>query len=119
MTTFDTTTGLRVLTPGESGWDAARQAFNLLIDQRPAMIAYAMFGGGAVMDESMAVAVQARMALVTGALAPYDAAGTSTSSRSRRMPRWASRPRATGGCRRRAGHMTRTSGSRRIIGSRS
>ena len=40
MTTFDTTTGLRVLAPGEDGWDAARQAFNLLIDQRPALIAY-------------------------------------------------------------------------------
>jgi FAD/FMN-containing dehydrogenase len=40
MTTFDTTSGLRVLTAGEDGWDAARQAFNLLLDQQPALIAY-------------------------------------------------------------------------------
>jgi hypothetical protein len=34
---------------------------------------YAMFGGGAVMTPEMGVAVQAQMALVTGAVAPYDA----------------------------------------------
>jgi FAD/FMN-containing dehydrogenase len=39
MTTFDTTSGLRVLAPGDGDWDAARQAFNLLVDQRPALIA--------------------------------------------------------------------------------
>jgi hypothetical protein len=34
---------------------------------------YCMFGGGPVFEESMAVAVQAQLALVGGALAPYDA----------------------------------------------
>ena len=32
-----------------------------------------MFAGGPVFEESMAVAVQAQLALVEGALAPYDA----------------------------------------------
>ncbi len=31
--------GGTVIGPGESGWDAARQAFNLRVDQRPALIA--------------------------------------------------------------------------------
>ena len=28
-----------MLEPGELGWDAARRAFNLAVDQRPALIA--------------------------------------------------------------------------------
>ena len=40
MTTLDTPTSLRVLLPGEDGWDADRGAFNLLVDQNPAMIAF-------------------------------------------------------------------------------
>ncbi len=31
--------GGEVLAPGDAGWDAARQAFNLRVDQRPALIA--------------------------------------------------------------------------------
>ena len=31
--------GVTVLEPGELGWDAARRAFNLAVDQRPALIA--------------------------------------------------------------------------------
>jgi FAD/FMN-containing dehydrogenase len=31
----------RVFAPGDEGWDAARQAWNLAVDQRPAAIAYA------------------------------------------------------------------------------
>jgi FAD/FMN-containing dehydrogenase len=31
--------GVPVIGPGEEGWDAARQAFNTTVDQRPAMIA--------------------------------------------------------------------------------
>ncbi len=30
----------RVVTPGDAAWDASRQAFNLTLDQRPALIAY-------------------------------------------------------------------------------
>jgi len=30
-----------VIAPGEAGWDAARQAFNLAVDQRPALVAVA------------------------------------------------------------------------------
>ena len=42
MTTIDTTlTGLEVLSPADEGWDAARQAFNLTVDQRPELIALA------------------------------------------------------------------------------
>ncbi|HEX2233786.1 MAG TPA: FAD-binding oxidoreductase [Thermoleophilaceae bacterium] len=42
MTTIDTTlSGLEVLSPADEGWDAARQAFNLTIDQRPDLIALA------------------------------------------------------------------------------
>jgi FAD/FMN-containing dehydrogenase len=42
VTTIDTTlSGLRVLSPADEGWDAARQAFNLTIDQRPELIALA------------------------------------------------------------------------------
>ena len=40
MTTIETPTSLRVLLPGDDGWDAARGAFNLLIEQEPAMIAF-------------------------------------------------------------------------------
>lgn len=29
----------RIVTPGEPGWDAARQAWNLAVDQRPALVA--------------------------------------------------------------------------------
>jgi hypothetical protein len=49
MATIDTTrtnvrtlqlrTRGRVVTPGEAGWDEARQAFNLMLDQQPAAIA--------------------------------------------------------------------------------
>jgi hypothetical protein len=42
VTTIDTTlSGLEVLSPADEGWDAARQAFNLTIDQRPELIAMA------------------------------------------------------------------------------
>jgi FAD/FMN-containing dehydrogenase len=42
VTTIDTTlTGLEVLSPADDGWDVARQAFNLTIDQRPELIALA------------------------------------------------------------------------------
>jgi FAD/FMN-containing dehydrogenase len=42
VTTIDTTlSGLRVLSPADEGWDAARQAFNLTVDQRPELIALA------------------------------------------------------------------------------
>ena len=30
----------RVVVPGDDDWDAARQAFNLLVDQRPAAVAF-------------------------------------------------------------------------------
>ena len=29
----------RIVTPGDPGWDAARQAWNLAVDQRPALVA--------------------------------------------------------------------------------
>jgi len=42
VTTLDTTlSGLEVLSPADDGWDAARQAFNLTVDQRPELIALA------------------------------------------------------------------------------
>jgi FAD/FMN-containing dehydrogenase len=42
VTTIDTTlSGLEVLSPADDGWDAARQAFNLTVDQRPELIALA------------------------------------------------------------------------------
>jgi FAD/FMN-containing dehydrogenase len=42
VTTIDTTLpGLEVLSPADEGWDAARQAFNLAVDQRPELIARA------------------------------------------------------------------------------
>jgi hypothetical protein len=77
------------------------------------------FGGGAVIDESMVVAVQARMALVTGALAPYDAGRYLNFVEEPTHAEVGFPAESYGGCRRRAGHVTRTSGSRRIIGSRS
>jgi hypothetical protein len=42
VTSIDTTvSGLEVLSPVDDGWDAARQAFNLTVDQRPELIALA------------------------------------------------------------------------------
>jgi hypothetical protein len=42
VTTIDTTlSGLEVLAPADDGWDQARQAFNLTVDQRPELIALA------------------------------------------------------------------------------